>query len=336
MGKIFITGGTGYIGSHTALSLQLLGHKVTLFDNLSNSEALVCDVLEQLSGDRPSFIVGDIRDTRLLKDSLIESDPDVVIHFAGLKAVGQSVTSPVDYFSNNVSGTISLLRAMGECAVRSIIFSSSATVYGDPKYLPIDEEHPTAATNPYARTKLHVEQILKDLAFADPEWRIACLRYFNPVGAHQSGILGENPKGLPNNLMPFMVKVAAGEYRELEIYGGDYETPDGTGVRDYIHVMDLAAGHAAALEFLQRQKGWYAINLGVGRGHSVFEVLRTFERVSGRQIDYRVVGRRPGDVATSYADPSLARSLLNWRATRTLEDMCSSAWTFYKYKVTAP
>lgn len=326
--KVLLTGGTGYIGSHTAVVLTQLGHQVALYDNLSNSSEFVLEKLAQITGQNIPFVKGDVRDTTLLKNALVSHNIDAVIHFAGLKAVGESVEKPVDYYANNVQGTISLLQAMQAQEVKSLVFSSSATVYGQPQYLPLDEEHPISATNPYGRTKLHIEEMLNDVAISDPQWRIACLRYFNPVGAHESGLIGENPNGVPNNLMPYIAQVAAEWRTELRVFGGDYETLDGTGVRDYIHVMDLAEGHATALNFLTQTSGWHAINLGTGRGYSVLEMVGAFESVSCRKVPYKVVDRRAGDVAACYADPKKSGELLHWTANRTLEEMCASTWRF--------
>lgn len=286
--RILLTGGTGYIGSHTAIALSQLGHQVVLYDNLSNSSDTVLEKLAQITGQHMHFVKGDVRDTELLKNTLAFHRIDAVIHFAGLKAVGESVDKPIDYYANNVQGTISLLQAMQSAQVKTLVFSSSATVYGEPQYLPLDEKHPTSATNPYGRSKLHIEEILSDVATSDAQWRIACLRYFNPVGAHQSGLIGEDPNGVPNNLMPYIAQVAAGQRTELSVFGGDYPTPDGTGVRDYIHVMDLAEGHAAALNFLSQTTGWHAINLGTGKGYSVLEMVGAFEKASCRKVPYRV------------------------------------------------
>jgi UDP-glucose 4-epimerase len=269
-----------------------------------------------------------VRDTELLRSTLASHNIDAVIHFAGLKAVGESVEKPVDYYANNVQGTISLLQAMQSAQVKTLVFSSSATVYGEPKYLPLDENHPTSATNPYGRSKLHIEEMLNDIAASDPAWRVVCLRYFNPVGAHESGLIGENPHGVPNNLMPYIAQVAVGQRAELKVFGSDYPTSDGTGVRDYIHVMDLVEGHAAALAFLSGTTGWHAINLGTGKGYSVLEMVQAFEKASGRQVPYKVVARRAGDLAACYADPQKASEVLSWRATRTLDDMCASTWQF--------
>lgn len=322
--KTLLTGGTGYIGSHTAIVLQQLGHQVLLYDNLSNSTYSVLEKLIQITGQEIRFIRGDVRDTELLRSTLISNNINAVIHFAGLKAVGESVEKPIDYYANNVQGTISLLQTMQSAQVKTIVFSSSATVYGEPQYLPLDESHPTSATNPYGRSKLHIEQMLNDVASSDLGWRIACLRYFNPVGAHESGLIGENPHGVPNNLMPCIAQVAVGQRTELSVFGDDYPTADGTAIRDYIHVMDLAEGHAAALDFLSQTTGWQAINLGTGKGYSVLEMVQAFEKASGREVPYKIVARRAGDVAACYADPKKASELLNWRAKRTLEEMCIS------------
>lgn len=326
--NVLLTGGTGYIGSHTTVVLTKSGHRVVLYDNLSNSSDAVLEKLAQIIGQPIPFIKGDVRDTELLKGTLAAHQIDAVIHFAGLKAVGESVEKPVDYYANNVHGTISLLQAMQSAQVNTLVFSSSATVYGEPQYLPLDESHPTSATNPYGRSKLHIEEMLKDVTASDPVWRMACLRYFNPVGAHESGLIGENPSGVPNNLMPYIAQVAAGQRVELSVFGDNYPTADGTGVRDYIHVMDLAEGHAAALAFLSRTTGWHAINLGTGKGYSVLDMIQAFEKASGRRVPYKVVARRAGDVAACHSDPHKASEALNWRATRTLDDMCASTWRF--------
>lgn len=326
--KVLLTGGTGYIGSHTAVVLSRLGHQVVLYDNLSNSSDTVLQKLAQIEGENLPFVRGDIRDTELLKSTIASHSVDAVVHFAGLKAVGESVESPIDYYANNVQGSISLLQAMHANQVKRLVFSSSATVYGRPQYLPLDESHPTGTTNPYGRSKLHIEEILSDVASSDSEWRIVCLRYFNPVGAHESGLIGENPSGVPNNLMPYIARVAAGQLAELKVFGDDYSTHDGTGVRDYIHVMDLADGHVAALDLLDKTTGWHAINLGTGKGYSVLEIVRAFESASGRKVPYRMTPRRPGDVAECYANPQKARELLKWASKRTLNDMCASTWRF--------
>ncbi|GBG13289.1 UDP-glucose 4-epimerase [Novimethylophilus kurashikiensis] len=326
--NILLTGGTGYIGSHTAVVLEQSGHQVVLFDNLSNSSRSVVNRIARITGKRSAFIQGDIRDQDLLRNTLIKHDIHAVIHFAGLKAVGESVTQPVNYYANNVQGTISLLQAMQATGVTTLVFSSSATVYGQPQYLPLDEDHPTSATNPYGRSKLYIEGILQDLVDSSSDWRIACLRYFNPVGAHESGLIGENPQGTPNNLMPFIAQVASGQRNELSVFGSDYLTADGTGIRDYIHVMDLAEGHAAALQYLETHPGFQAINLGTGVGYSVLEMIKSFEHASSRPIPYKFTVRRQGDVAECYANPNKAFQLLGWKAHRTLDDMCSSTWKF--------
>ena len=324
--KTLLTGGTGYIASHTAIELVAAGHDVVLLDNLSNSQASVVDRLETITGRRLPFVEGDIRDTSLLERTMRDHGVDAVIHFAGLKAVGESVAKPIDYHANNVQGTVSLLEAMQSAGVKTLVFSSSATVYGSPQYLPLDEQHPTSTTNPYGRTKLHIEEMLADVAPSDEAWRFACLRYFNPVGAHASGLIGEDPSGIPNNLMPFVARVAAGKLPHVNVFGNDYPTPDGTGVRDYIHVVDLAKGHLAALHFLGREAGWHAINLGTGKGSSVLEMIRAFEKASGRPVPFRIAPRRSGDVAACYAKTDKAAQVLGWRAERTLEDMCASTW----------
>ncbi|MDO8773226.1 MAG: UDP-glucose 4-epimerase GalE [Burkholderiaceae bacterium] len=326
--KVLLTGGTGYIGSHTAVVLSQLGHEVVLYDNLSNSRDAVLKTLAKITGRHFPLVRGDVRDTELLRNALASYGIDTVIHFAGLKAVGESVVKPIDYYANNVQGTISLLQAMQAQQVKTLVFSSSATVYGQPQYLPLDENHPTGATNPYGRSKLHIEEMLSDAASSDADWRIASLRYFNPVGAHESGLIGEDSNGVPNNLMPYIAEVAAGQRSELRVFGEDYPTPDGTGVRDYIHVMDLAEGHAAALNFLNHASGWHAINLGTGKGCSVLEMVRAFEKASSRKVPYTVHARRIGDVAACYANPTKAAELLNWKAKRTVDEMCASTWQF--------
>ena len=332
--NLLLTGGTGYIGSHAAVALTEAGHKVVLYDNLCNSSAAVVDRLEAITGQSLGFVQADIRDTALLAHTLGQHAIDAVIHFAGLKAVGESVEKPIDYYANNVHGTVSLLQAMREANVKTLVFSSSATVYGDPKYLPIDEAHPTSATNPYGRTKLHIEEMLTDVAGSDESWRIACLRYFNPVGAHASGLIGEDPNGIPNNLMPYIAQVATGKLPQLNVFGDDYDTPDGTGVRDYIHVMDLAEGHLAALNYLQKKNGWHAINLGTGNGYSVLDMVKAFEATSGQRIPYRIAPRRSGDVARCYAMAGKAATELGWKATRTLHDMCASTWHWQRHSTT--
>ncbi|MDR2861164.1 MAG: UDP-glucose 4-epimerase GalE [Syntrophobacterales bacterium] len=328
--NVLLTGGMGYIGSHVAVVLLQAGHRVVLYDNLCNSEAGVLARIGQITGKAPIFIQADIRATKTLADALKHHEIEAVLHFAGLKAVGESVKKPLEYYDNNVGGTISLLEAMDETGIRSLVFSGSATVYGEPQYLPLDEEHPLSAANPYGRTKLHIEEMLRDFSISDPHWRIICLRYFNPVGAHESGLIGENPVGTPNNLMPYIARVAAGALKELSVFGSDYPTPDGTGVRDYIHVMDLAEGHMAALAWLAGHSGWHAVNLGTGRGYSVLEMVTAFAKASGHAVPYRIEPRRAGDVAACYADPGKALRELGWRARRGLADMCASAWKFQR------
>ncbi|MDR3158777.1 MAG: UDP-glucose 4-epimerase GalE [Zoogloeaceae bacterium] len=326
--NVLLTGGMGYIGSHTAVVLQAAGHVVTLYDNLANSGADVGARIARISGIAPVFIEADVRDTARLQNALTTCGIHAVVHFAGLKAVGESTQNPIAYYANNVQGTISLLEAMRAAACKMLVFSSSATVYGEPEYLPLDEAHPLRATNPYGRCKLHIEHMLADVSAADSGWKIACLRYFNPVGAHMSGLIGENPAGIPNNLMPYIARVASGQLAELQVFGNDYPTPDGTGVRDYIHVMDLAEGHVAALNWLAARPGWHAVNLGTGRGYSVLEMQKAFAAASGQPVPYRITARRPGDVAVCYANPDKAEREFHWRATRGLEDMCLSAWRF--------
>ncbi len=323
---IFITGGAGYIGSHTCVELINAGFDVTVFDNFCNGHPEALARVERITGKRVALVRGDVRDRAELAGALRESSARAVVHFAGLKAVGESVDIPLAYYDNNVVGTLRLLEAMGECGVRTLVFSSSATVYGDPQWLPLTEDHPLSATNPYGRTKLIIEEILRDLYRSDDSWRIAILRYFNPVGAHASGLIGESPKDIPNNLMPYVAQVAVGRREFLSVWGNDYPTPDGTGVRDYIHVVDLALGHLKALECLQGQARCFQVNLGTGIGYSVLDMVQAFERASGRPVPYRIGPRRPGDVAACYADPKLARELLGWQAERGLDAMCADAW----------
>ena len=326
--SILLTGGAGYIGSHTTVLLMQAGLHVCVLDNFSNSEQIVLERIARITGKPPSFLEADVCNTSVVADALKRYEVQAVIHFAGLKAVGESATQPINYYANNVQGTISLLQAMQSSDVKTLVFSSSATVYGNPQYLPIDESHPTNATNPYGRTKLHIEEMLADVSRSDPSWRIACLRYFNPVGAHESGLIGENPRGVPNNLMPFVAQVASGRRPHLQVFGNDYPTSDGTGVRDYIHVMDLAEGHLAALQYLQKNAGWHGFNLGTGKGRSVLEMIRAFESASGQAVPFNVVPRRVGDVAACYAKAAKACELLGWSAKRDLASMCESTWNF--------
>lgn len=328
--KILLTGGAGYIGSHAAVVLSEAGHEVVLLDNFCNSKPGVLVRLQKILGKALPCIKADVRDVDVVEIVLRKYKIDAVIHFAGLKAVGESVEKPIEYYSDNVQGTISLLKAMNSTNVKTLVFSSSATVYGEPRYLPIDENHPTAATNAYGRTKLHIEEMLKDIANSDDEWKIICLRYFNPVGAHESGLIGEDPEGLPNNLMPYIAAVAAGRLSNLNIYGDDYLTLDGTGVRDYIHVMDLARGHFAALEYLKHHNGYDIYNIGTGIGYSVLEVVSAYEASIGRRLPISIVGRRQGDVACSYASVDKARINLKWIATQGLQEMCLSSHNFRK------
>jgi UDP-glucose 4-epimerase len=327
MKKIFVTGGAGYIGSHTCVELLEAGYEVRVYDNLSNADEEALRRVERITGKPLEFVKGDIRDGEALKNAMVGSD--AVIHFAGLKAVGESVEKPLEYYDNNVGGTVTLLQTMEELGIKKIVFSSSATVYGDPDFLPLTEKHPLRATNPYGQTKLMIEEILRDLYCSDPEWSISILRYFNPVGAHESGLIGEDPRGIPNNLMPFISQVAVGKRELLQVFGGDYDTADGTGVRDYIHVVDLARGHLAALNTLE-DSGCEAVNLGTGRGYSVLEMVKAFEKASGAKVPYRIVDRRPGDIAACYADPSKAKGRLGWQAEYGLEKMCEDTWRWQK------
>ncbi len=333
--NILVTGGSGYIGSHACVALLAAGHAVTVVDDLSNSRPEVIDRVGQIAGRRPVFVEGDVRDRALLRQIFARSPIDAVIHFAGLKAVGESVAQPLRYYDCNVGGAIALCAAMAEAGVRTLIFSSSATVYGDPASVPIREDFPRSATNPYGASKLMIEDILADLAQADDHWRIARLRYFNPVGAHESGLIGEEPNGVPNNLLPYVAQVAAGTRLQLSVFGNDYPTPDGTGVRDYIHVMDLVEGHLAALDYLRDKGGLLTVNLGTGCGYSVLDMVRAFAAASGRPVPYALVPRRPGDVASCYADPRLAEQLLGWQARRGIEQMCRDAWRWQQQRAAA-
>ncbi len=323
---ILVTGGAGFIGSHTCVALAAAGYNPLVLDNLCNSDLRVLDRLERITGQRPGWIEGDVRDRALLDRVFAEHRMAGVIHFAGLKAVGDSVADPLGYYDNNVNGTWVLAQAMEAAGVQTLVFSSSATVYGDPDRSPIPEHAPCRPANPYGRSKRIVEETLGDWQAARPGWRVALLRYFNPVGAHESGLIGEHPQGRPNNLMPFVCQVAVGMHDRLMVHGNDYPTPDGTGVRDYVHVMDLAEGHVAALRQLQKAPGLLTLNLGAGSGLSVLQVVQAFERASGRAIAYEVGPRRPGDVPAYWADPSLAERVLGWKARRGLDAMCADSW----------
>ncbi|WP_150278685.1 UDP-glucose 4-epimerase GalE [Halopseudomonas salina] len=323
---ILVTGGAGYIGTHTCIKLLEAGYKVIVLDNFSNSSPEALRRVEQISGQAVPYVTGDISDAALLDEVFAGHSIDAVIHFAGLKAVGESVAQPMRYYRNNVSGTVVLCEAMQRAGVKNIVFSSSATVYGDPASLPIREDFPTSATNPYGRSKLMIEEMLGDLHVSDADWNIALLRYFNPVGAHPSGMIGEDPSDIPNNLMPYIAQVAVGRREYLSVFGGDYPTPDGTGVRDYIHVQDLADGHLQALRWLENKPGIKAFNLGTGIGYSVLDMLKAFEKACGKELAYKIVDRRPGDVASCYADPALAADELGWQARLGLEAMCADSW----------
>ena len=331
---ILVTGGTGFIGSHATVALQQAGYQVLILDNLCNSSVTVLDRIERITGARPGFVQGDIRDAATVENVFKRHSIAAVMHFAGLKAVGESTRIPLAYYDNNINGSVQLLHAMGAANVKTLVFSSSATVYGTPQKLPLTEDHPRSATNPYGHTKLVIEDILQNLHQSEPGWQIARLRYFNPVGAHPSGLIGEDPLGVPDNLMPFVAQVAVGRREILNVWGNDYPTPDGTGVRDYIHVVDLALGHLKALQALDamnglsalQSRGCLTVNLGTGKGYSVLDMVRAFEKTSGRRVPYRIAPRRPGDIASCYADAKLAGTLLGWQAERGLEEMCVDTW----------
>jgi len=331
--RILVTGGTDYLGAHTCVKLLEAGREVVIVDNLVNSKANVLDSLEQITAKRPLFYYGDLRDGALLEQIFQKHEIDAVIHFAGLKAVGESVQKPLEYYDNNLGGTLALLECMKKHGCKRIVFSSSATVYGMYNAVPFREDMPTSATNPYGQTKVMIEQMLRDLFAADAGWGISILRYFNPLGAHESGLIGEDPNGIPNNLLPYVVGVAAGQYPCLNIFGDDYDTPDGTGVRDYIHADDLAAGHILALEALEQGPRLDIVNLGTGKGYSVKEVVDAFERATGVHIPCKIQPRRPGDIATCYADVAHAREYLGFEAKKDLEQMCASAWAFAKRRL---
>lgn len=328
--SILVTGGAGYIGSHTCVELLEAGYEVVVVDNLSNSSDLSLSRVKEITAKSLTFYEADLLDRDALVDIFEKEKIDSVIHFAGLKAVGESVAKPLEYYHNNVTGTLVLCDVMRQFGVKSIVFSSSATVYGNPKTVPIKEDFPLFATNPYGRTKLMLEEIFRDLYVADNEWRIVLLRYFNPIGAHESALIGEDPKGIPNNLVPYITQVAVGKLEKLNVFGDDYDTHDGTGVRDYIHVVDLADGHVKALDKIKEASGVYTYNLGTGVGYSVLDMVKAFAKTVGKEIPYKVIPRREGDIATCYADPSLAGKDLNWKATRDLKDMCEDSWRWQK------
>ena len=329
--KILVTGGAGYIGSHTVVELQNNGYEVVVLDNLSNSSKKSLERVEKITGKKVPFYEADICDKKAMDDILGKEAPDAVIHFAGLKAVGESVSKPWEYYENNIAGTLSLVEAMKKHNVKNIIFSSSATVYGDPAFIPITEECPKGqCTNPYGWTKSMLEQILMDIQKADPEWNVILLRYFNPIGAHKSGTIGENPNGIPNNLMPYVTQVAVGKREKLTIFGNDYDTPDGTGVRDYIHVVDLANGHVKALKKIEEKAGLKIYNLGTGKGYSVLDIVKNFEAATGVKVPYVIGARRPGDIATCYSSADKAFKELGWKAMYDIKEMCEDSWRWQK------
>jgi len=326
---VLVTGGAGYIGSHTLISLDKAGYKFIIYDNLSNSSEEAIKRVEKIIEHPITFVKGDIRDKKKLQELFSNYAIDSVIHFAGLKAVGESVEKPLEYYDNNIVGTLVLLEVMQEFSCKSIVFSSSATVYGDPASTPIKEDFPLSATNPYGKTKLFIEEILRDLFRSDPSFKIVILRYFNPVGAHESGLIGEDPQGIPNNLMPFIAQVAVGKREALQVFGGDYDTADGTGVRDYIHVLDLADAHVKALDYISKQDKMQtalAVNIGTGKGYSVLEMVKAYEDASGKKVPYKIVQRRAGDIAKCYADPAFAKEVLGWSATKNLQQMCQDSY----------
>lgn len=328
--SILVTGGAGYIGSHTCVELLNAGYEIVIVDNMDNSKPQALDAIREITGRDFRFYEKDLRD-RAAMEAIFESEKiDAVIHFAGLKAVGESVQKPLAYYDNNLYGFIVLAETMQKYGVKRLVFSSSATVYGMNNPVPFSEEMPTSATNPYGYTKVMIEQMLNDICVSDPEWSVCKLRYFNPIGAHPSGLIGEDPNGIPNNLLPYVARVAAGKLKELSVFGDDYDTPDGTGVRDYIHVVDLAKGHLAALKYIDANAGCIAVNLGTGRGTSVLEIVHAFEKASGREVAYRIAPRRAGDIASCYANASKAAELLGWHAELDIDDMCRDAWNFQK------
>ena len=326
--KILVTGGAGFIGSHTCVELLGKGHDLVVMDNFCNSKPEVLDSIKSIAGRDFAFYKTDLRDFRGLSAIFREQKIDAVIHFAGLKAVGESVQKPLAYYDNNIGGTLMLCQVMEEFGCRRMVFSSSATVYGMDNPVPFREEYPTSATNPYGYSKVAIERILSDLSVSDPRWSVSLLRYFNPIGAHPSGLIGEDPSGIPNNLLPYVAQVAAGRLKELSVYGNDYDTPDGTGVRDYIHVVDLALGHLAALDYIMDHNGVQAVNLGTGKGTSVLDIVHAFEHACGRPIPCRTAPRRPGDIAVCYADTQKARELFGWEAARDIDQMCADGWNF--------
>jgi len=332
--SVLVTGGAGYIGSHTAVELLNSGKDVVIIDNFSNSKPEVLDKIKEITGKDFKFYEIDYLDREALEKVFEENEIEAVLNFAGFKAVGESVAKPIEYYANNVSGALVLLDTMKKYNVKTFVFSSSATVYGDPEIIPITEDCKTGGTtNPYGTSKLFIEQILKDIYTSDPTWNICILRYFNPVGAHQSGLIGEEPQGIPNNLMPYIVRVAKGTLKELSVFGNDYNTPDGTGVRDYIHVVDLAIGHIKALEKLEKEKkGLFIYNLGTGNGYSVLDMVKSFEKATGKKVEYKIAPRRPGDIASCYADPKKAREELGWKANLGIDEMCRDSWNYIKDK----
>ena len=329
--RILVTGGAGFIGSHTCVELLNAGYELVIVDNFDNSKPAALDAIRSITGRDFHFYPIDIRERGALENIFAAEGIDAVIHFAGHKAVGESVDNPLKYYDNNLVGFITLAETMVRFGVKKFVFSSSATVYGMRNAAPFREDMPLSTINPYGETKLMIERMLDDLYAADPDWAICKLRYFNPVGAHESGLIGENPNGIPNNLMPYVSRVAAGVLPELSVFGDDYDTPDGTGVRDYIHVVDLAKGHLAALKYIENHNGCLPVNLGTGKGTSVLEIVHAFERASGKKVPYRIAPRRPGDIAACYADVSLAENLLGWRAEKNIDDMCRDGWNFQKH-----
>ena len=326
--SILVTGGAGYIGSHTCVELLNAGYEIVVADNMNNAKPQALEAIRTITGKDFAFYQIDMRD-RAAMEALFEKERiDAVIHFAGHKAVGESVAKPLMYYDNNLYGFIVLAETMEKFGVKKLVFSSSATVYGMNNPVPFKEDMPTSATNPYGYTKVMIEQMLDDICVAHEDWAVCKLRYFNPIGAHESGLIGEDPNGIPNNLLPYVARVAAGKLKELSVFGNDYDTPDGTGVRDYIHVVDLAKGHLAALKYVEGNTGSRAVNLGTGNGVSVLEIVRAFEKASGRAVPFKIVDRRPGDIASSYADPSLAETLLHWHAEKNIDDMCRDGWHF--------